>query len=175
MNRVALVVAALWCGACSKPPAGSAAEPIDAAPVAASASAPSPATPPAKATAAQDWAGHYTSSAGNLYIPPDWKGVRWSVADSPAGLGDGALSLRVDSTTGRVTGAVDGPLGPATVDGFAGDGGVTGTLARKDPSDRGFTGTLVGAVDGDKLTGTLQMSAADVNAVRKATFSLTRP
>jgi hypothetical protein len=179
MTRRTLVLAVFataFCGACSKPSQESAPASADGA-----LGAPSPATSasagpaaPTKAASAR-WAGQYTSSATTLYIPPDWKGVRWSVADSPAGLGDGAMALAIDPDTGRVSGSVDGPLGPATLDGFAGDGGVAGTLARKDPSDRGFTGTLVGSLDGDKLTGTMQMSAADANAVRKATFALSQP
>jgi hypothetical protein len=126
------------------------------------------------AAAPSNFSGTYHSEAATLYIPADWKGVRWSVADSPAGLGDGAIAIAIDPATGRVSGSVDGPLGPATVEGFAGDGGVSGNVSRKDPSDRGFAGTLVGGVEGDALTGTLNVSAADANAVRKATFTLSR-
>jgi hypothetical protein len=118
------------------------------------------------------WSGTYVSGAAELYIPPDWKGVRWKVPDSSAGLGEGALRLTIDSKTGLVTGSIDGPLGPAAIAGVSGDGGVSGNVVRQDPSDRGFSGTLVGAVAGDALTGTLNVSAADANAVRKATFAL---
>jgi hypothetical protein len=175
MIRPTLVLAVFatgFCSACSKPYRENAPPPADGA-LAPAASASASAGPAASTKAASaPWSGQYSSSATTLYIPPDWKGVRWSVADSPAG---GALALAIDSATGRVSGSLDGPLGPATVDGFARDGGVAGTLARKDPSDRGFTGTLVGSLDGDKLTGTMQMSAADANAVRKATFALSQP
>jgi hypothetical protein len=174
MRRVAgvflLAVAASF-AACSRAPRDDGADAARVAPAGPVASA-TPADAGAKPPAEARWSGTYASASGSLYIPPDWKGVRWSVPEVQAGIGEGPIDLTIDSATGRVTGAVDGPLGPATLDGFANDGGVTATIVRKDPSDRGFTGTLVGAVESGKLTGAMNVAAAEVSAVRKATFTL---
>jgi hypothetical protein len=169
------------CAACSKPAADAAPEGglAVANTVAARAAADAAAAAPAKAAAPAapatvPWSGTYTSTAGTLYIPEDWKSVRWTVPDTPAGLGDGTLSLTVDSATGRVTGTLAGPLGPATLAGFTADGKITATVARQDASDRGFAGTLVGTLSGDRGEGEIHVSLAEVSAVRTATFSLSR-
>jgi hypothetical protein len=173
MMRRIVLVGVLLATACSKPQNEPGSSQADALPPTAAPAAAADAGPPAADTAVARWTGTYSSNPGTLYIPADWKGVHWSVPDSSAGLGDGPLNLTIDAPTGRVSGAIDGPLGPATLDGFASDGGVAATLTRKDPSDRGFTGTMVGAIAGDKLTGTMHVSAAEVSAVRTVTFALT--
>ena len=169
-TRLGAALAMFAAAACSKdthgppPPAVT----LDATPIAAVSRDAAAASPPAPSS----WTGTYASVAGAPYVPQDWKGVRWSVPETPAGVGDGTVSVIVDPSTGRVTGSVEGPLGPAVLDGYSADGGVTASLVRKDPSDRGFTGTLVGSVEGDKLTGSMSVSLAEVSAVRKATFAL---
>jgi hypothetical protein len=120
------------------------------------------------------WHGSYKSTSGELYIPPDWKSVHWNVKESSAGIGEGAMTLSVDPAGGRVLGSLDGPLGPALIDGLASDGRLTATVARKDPSDRGFTGTLFGSISGEHAEGTMSLAQAEVDAVRKATFALSR-
>jgi len=121
------------------------------------------------------WRGTYKSAAAILYIPDqrDWKGVRFNVNETPAGIGEGTVSLGVDPASGRVTGEVDGPLGPATVEGVSREGQVTAMLRRKDPSDQGFAGTLVGTLDGERGGGTLSVSTGEASAVRSATFVVT--
>jgi hypothetical protein len=120
------------------------------------------------------WTGKYMSTAGSLYIPEDWKSVHWNVPDSGAGLGEGTVYVTVDGATGRVSGTVEGPLGPATLAGIASDGKISATVARQDASDRGFAGTLQGTLSGDHGEGTMQVSLAEVSAVRTATFSLSK-
>lgn len=134
---------------------------------------PSPSTT-ASAGGPVQWHGSYKSSSGELYIPPDWKSVRWNVKESGAGIGEGAITLSVDPAGGRALGTLDGPLGPAVIDGLASEGKVTATVVRKDPSDQGFTGTLVGAISGDHVEGTMNLAQGEANAVRKATFALSR-
>jgi len=165
-----LIALATASGACSKAPSGprSDAGPPSAAAAPAIAKDASPPAPEAVAR----WSGTYASAPATLYIPTDWKGVHWKVPETAAGVGDGALTVTVDPSTGRVSGAVDGPLGPARVEGVVSDGGVAAMLSRKDPSDRGFTGTMVGSISGDTLTGSLHVSAAEASAVRSATFTL---
>jgi hypothetical protein len=119
------------------------------------------------------WTGTYKSAIGSLYIPPDWKSVRWSSPDTERGVGDGTLTLEVDPATGGVLGTLEGALGPATVAGVAVDGKLTATIVRKNPSDRGFAGTLVGAIDQERATGTMNLSSGEASAIRAATFSLT--
>jgi hypothetical protein len=118
------------------------------------------------------WSGSYKSTASGLYVPADWKTVHWNVKESSAGIGEGPIALAVDSTTGRVLGTIEGPLGPAAIAGLISDGKVTATIARTDPSDRGFTGTLVGLIGADHVDGTMNVSLAEADAIRTATFAL---
>jgi hypothetical protein len=172
IHSAVLVLVAVGCSKPVDKPSGEAVG--DAGAAIAHAPVAEAAAPSAAAPATVSFAGKYTSSAGTLYIPPDWKSVHWTVPDSPAGLGEGTLSLTVDGATGRVLGTVTGPLGPATLAGLASDGKISATIARQDASDRGFAGTLIGALVGDHGEGTIQVSLAEVSAVRTATFSLSR-
>jgi hypothetical protein len=139
----------------------------------ASAIADASASPSAEALAPAQlaWSGTYASTAGVLYVPPELK-VSWKPTATTTGVGDGALSLRVDRATGQVRGEVDGPLGPATLAGFADSGKITATISRKDPSDHGFAGTMVGTLGPDRGEGTMNLSLAEGGAIRTATFVL---
>jgi hypothetical protein len=117
------------------------------------------------------WHGLYRSEAGALYIPPDWKGVRWNVSDSSSGLGEGAIRLTLDPA-GRVQGVIEGPLGPAMFAGFAADGGLTASVRPERSEDRGFAGTLIGRIVDGRIEGTMHVSPALADAVRVATFAL---
>jgi hypothetical protein len=118
------------------------------------------------------WRGSYKSTAGVLYVPADWKNVHWTVKESLAGIGEGTIALTVDPVSGRVLGTLDGPLGPATVDGFASDRKLTATIARKDPTDQGFIGTLIGSLGGEHAEGTMNVSPAEASAIRTVKFTL---
>jgi hypothetical protein len=147
----------------------------DGAHAVASAPAVDPPKPAASAPAARaltaSWRGSYKSVAGSLYIPTDWKTVRWKVAESPSGIGEGALSLTLDGD-GSVRGVLDGPLGPAVVAGMAANGGLTAKV-RPDPSgEQGFAGTLTATIAGDRIEGTIHVSSGLVDAVRVAPFAL---
>jgi hypothetical protein len=175
MTRLALL---LFAGllACDKPstdalpPAASAAAPGagSSAPAAASAS-----TTAATSTASRSWQGTYKSAASTLTVPPDYKKTHWSDTQTTAGIGDGPLSLTVDGASGHVSGTVDGPLGPGTVDGVIADGKLAATIRRKDPTDQGFSGTLLGSIGSDRLDGTMNLSLGGAGALRTATFTLT--
>jgi len=130
------------------------------------------ARPVGHAAGAANWRGSYKSTSGELYIPPEWKNVHWNVKESAAGLGEGAMTLTIDLASGRAVGSLDGPLGPAIVDGFVSEGRLTATIARKEPTDQGFIGTLIGSIGGDRAEGTMNLSGAEASAVRKATFAL---
>ena len=84
------------------------------------------------------------------------------------------MVLSIDSSNGRVLGSLEGPLGPAMIDGLVWDGKVTATVTRKEPGDKGFIGTLVGSINGDHAQGTMSLSLAEASAVRQATFALSR-
>jgi hypothetical protein len=118
------------------------------------------------------WSGVYRSVAGALYVPPSWKGVGWRVPETGEGLGDGTISLRCDPETGRLTGQVEGVLGPATVRGVIDDAGATATVARADPADHGFSGTLVATVIDGHARGSMNVSPGEAEAIRIATFDL---
>jgi hypothetical protein len=98
--------------------------------------------------------------------------MRWSEPESSTGVGDGAMTLAIDPATGRVTGTLEGPLGPASIDGVTAEGTVRASIARKDPTDHGFAGTLLGAVAADKIEGTMNVSLGQASALRTASFSL---
>jgi hypothetical protein len=146
--------------------------PLALTPVAASSAAASRIAPARPSAAAQSWHGAYRSAAATLTVPPDWKKVHWSDTQSTAGIGDGTMALTLDGATGQLSGMVDGPLGPATVEGVVADGTVAATLRRKDPADEGFTGTLLGSIAGDHVEGTMSMSLGLASALRTATFRL---
>jgi hypothetical protein len=177
---LAIFVLALACLACGRTksetdPNGVAARAaLGDASTAAPSVAPTGPTPtsPSSATVKTQWRGSYKSASGELYIPPDWKNVHWNVKETPAGLGEGSLTLSVDPANGRALGSLDGPLGPALVDGLVSAGKLTATITRKDPADQGFTGTLVGSIGPDHAEGTMSISLAEASAVRKATFTL---
>jgi hypothetical protein len=141
-------------------------------------SAPLPATAaPAAADTVERWAGSYASEAGTLSLPPEIKAT-WKPTEVPSGLGDGTLAFTVDRASGQTIGTVEGPLGPATLAGVARDGKVSATVARRDPRDHGFVGTLVGTLGHDKGEGTMKLSPAEGGAIRSATFTVapaTRP
>jgi hypothetical protein len=107
-----------------------------------------------------------------MTVVPAWKKTHWSDPESSAGVGEGAMTLAIDPSTGRVTGSLEGPLGPASIDGVAADGKVSASVARKDPADHGFTGTLLATVTSDKVEGTLNASLGQAGALRTASFSL---
>jgi len=176
MTRLAAFVLLATLAGCSKPSADATLAPASASAPAASSAAPSAAAsasarPPA-ATASRSWRGTYKSAAATMNVPPDWKKVHWSDPQNTEGIGDGALTLAVDGATGHVTGTLDGPLGPATLDGVVSDGQLSATVRRKDPNDKGFTGTALGTVGGDHVEGTMNVSLGLASAVRTATFTL---
>ncbi len=117
------------------------------------------------------WHGAYKSQSGTLYVPADWKGVHWTVVDSSAGLGDGAIRLTLEPA-GRIHGTIEGPLGPAVIAGYGADGGLTASVRPENPADRGFAGTLIASVVDGRLEGTMRVSPAVADAVRVATFVL---
>ena len=117
------------------------------------------------------WQGSYTSTAGPLYVPPGWN-VRWSGGDGSTGIGEGTLTMTIDSASRRIGGLVEGPLGPATLDGLATNETVAATIFRKIPGDYGFTGTLAGAIHDGRVEGTLRVSSGEASMIRTATFAL---
>ena len=177
MTRLALL---LYAGlvACDKPStdAASTAAPVSApAPLAASTApaAEGALSAAASPAATRAWRGTYKSAASTLTVPPDYKKTRWSDTQSTVGIGDGPLSLTVDGASGHVSGTIEGPLGPAAVDGVVADGKLAGTIRRRDPTDQGFSGTLLGSIANDRLDGTMNVSLGGAGALRAATFILT--
>jgi hypothetical protein len=152
-------------------PAGSS----DGAPAVASAFAVDPPKPaasvPAARAPASSWQGSYKSVAGSLYIPTDWKTVRWKVAESPSGIGEGALSLTLGGD-GSVRGVLDGPLGPAVIAGMATNRDLMANVRPGPSGEPGFAGTLAATIAGDRIEGTIHVSSGLVDAVRMATFAL---
>jgi hypothetical protein len=134
-------------------------------------SAPSaPAASSAAASGHRSWHGSYSSAVGALNLPPERAKGRPADADPSAGVGAGTLALTDDG--GRVTGTIDGVLGPAVVDGVIAGDQLSATVVRKDPTDRGFAGMLAGKVSGDHGDGTMTLSSGQASSIRTATFTL---
>jgi hypothetical protein len=168
-----VLVAFAFAFGCSKSPADersetSAASAIDAA----AGPVPRPSAPAPTHATGSALRGTYTSAAASLYIPPDWKDVHWKVKETSIGIGEGTIAIHVDPATGRVIGTLEGPLGAATLRGLAADGKLTANIARSDPSDEGFEGTLLGSLADEHAEGTMYVSLAAGNAIRTATFSM---
>lgn len=123
--------------------------------------------------AALSFAGTYSAKPSTLYIPAekDYSGVKQAKSDDTKLVGDGALTLEV-SAEGRVTGAIDsGPAAPALVDATRSGDEIRGTVRRKDPSDQGLTGVILGKIEGGKVSGKLTLAEANAATLREATFS----
>jgi hypothetical protein len=150
---------------------GVGAPPIDAAAIAIASASATPTLAATSHSAPVAWRGTYKSVASTLYVPPELK-VSWKASETTSGIGDGTISMTVDPGTGRVRGELVGPLGPASLAGLTVDGKLTATIARKDPADHGFAGTMVGTLGPDKGDGTMNVSLAEGGAIRYATFVL---
>lgn len=133
-----------------------------------------PATPAPSSRSASSYSGTYSLSPGRLHIPDakDYAGVKQAKDDPSKHVGEGVLSLAVDSD-GRVRGTIDsGPASPALIDGTLVQGQIRGTIRRKDPRDEGLTGTLEGKVTADIVDGELALSEASAAIVRQGKLSL---
>jgi hypothetical protein len=167
---------ALGVGCPNKPSGGG----QESAPSGSTSASPAPATPPsasASATAATTtWTGTYASTPGTLFVHDggEWKGVHFRGDDASVGLGEGPFSLTVDTKTSRVTGSGSGALGDFVVTGAQSGDLVTISVLRKDASDRGLTGTGVGTLAGNELTGTLRLSQGNAHVIRQAAFHLSK-
>ena len=114
------------------------------------------------------YAGKYSVAVGKMYVPDqkDWSSVKFK-NDETKLLGDGEMTLTVDGT-GRVSGSTEaGPLGASVVDGTSDGSTLTGTIRRKDPTDDGLTGTLVGKISGDTLEATMKLAEFNAAVVRE--------
>lgn len=175
--RALLLTGAFAAGACGKSRTAGGGQATASSGPSSSAKAPTAAVASASAHAGRSatpaaWKGTYKSAAGTLYIPPDWKHVHWAGTETSAGVGEGAIGLAVDPASGRVTGTVEGPLGPGVLDGTLADGKLTASIRPKHPNEHGFAGTLEGSVKGERAEGTIHASLPEASALRTATFTL---
>jgi len=169
----ALFLAVALTVACDKPSSGAreaSDSGLQAPATAVSSAAPEAGSP--KPEASRSWRGSYKSAAASLDVPADFAKT-WAHTDRGGGTGDGAISLTIDSATGRATGTLEGPLGPADMVGDVAGGTLTAAVRRKDPTDRGFTGTLRATVTADRIDGTMTLASADGAMQRSATVTLT--
>ncbi len=172
-----LVVLSLLAGACGHSSQEGPAGPVPSAVTSALAIPVASAAPSASVAAAsatpQAWHGKYTTTAGSLVVTKDWAKTHWSSSDTTTGVGDGTMRLNVDPTSHRVTGTLDGAIGAAVIEGMAGTDGVSASVRRKEPTDKGLAGTLVASVSPEKITGTLTLTTGDGAMLRTGSFTLT--
>jgi hypothetical protein len=187
--RLSLCVAVgfVACGglACT-PTQSSSAGPAPSATPSSSAPLSAASTPEPRAPTIETWSGKYVSAAGSVYVfdGGEWAGVSWRGDDAGLGLGEGTISLTLDRKAGVILGVAGGAIGDVVISGslFPEEAGspssggqtITATVGRKDPLDRGLSGTLGAKAEGDKLTGTMRLSAANARVVREASFTLAR-
>ena len=123
------------------------------------------------------YAGKYTTTAGTLHIPSDnkdYKGVKQAPDDGSKHVGEGSMTVSVDSS-GRVSGAIEaGPASPALIDGVLSDGEIRANVRRKDPTDNGLTGTLQAKLAGANVEGVMKLAEHNAAIVREAKVSLTK-
>lgn len=167
----ALLLGVLLMG-CSKPSGSASAEPAPASTPAASSLAAGATASAAPAAAPRSWRGTYKSAAASLDVPADFA-KSWAHTDPGGATGDGAITLAIDGATGRATGSLEGPLGPGLVAGDVVGGTLTAAVRRKDPTDRGFTGTLRATVAADRIDGTMTLASANGAMQRTASVTLT--
>jgi hypothetical protein len=171
--RASVWLLAVLFSACAPGRQGS--ERAEAAPPLEPNASPSASESGAAAIASRDtWEGTYVSEAGSLYVVDggEWAGVRWRGDDASVGLGEGVISLTIQGA--RVTGTGSGPIGDVVWLGAVDDERLTASVQRKDPLDRGFTGTAVGKVSRDHIVGTMRLSLADARVIRDVKYSLSR-
>lgn len=171
MKRVLIVLALVALSACDKKNPDATTASASAATAMASASASASAAP---VGGPRTFKGTYTAARASFYVPDGapYDGVKFRGDDAGDALGDGTLSITIDES-GIVSGEGAGPLGAITIAGIERDGDVTFTVARKDPSDLGGTGTGIGTLSAKSLDGTMRVSAYRAQIIREATFKLT--
>jgi hypothetical protein len=147
-----------------------------AVPPAESASVALPSASASAEVSVEKWSGKYVSAAGSVYVfdGGEYAGVNWRGDEAGTGLGEGTVSLSVDRKLGLVRGAAGGPIGDVVLTGAISGDTITASVLRKDPLDRGFTGTAVVKAEGDRLVGTMRLSVANARVVREASVTLTR-
>jgi hypothetical protein len=130
--------------------------------------------PTGKASSTETWTGAYVSEAGSIYVVDggEWAGVKWRGDDASVGLGNGTVSLSLNRSTGEVRGTGEGPIGDVVFSGAIVSDAIRLTVSRKDPLDRGFTGTAVATMSGDRIAGTMRLAVADARVIRQATLML---
>jgi hypothetical protein len=176
IGSVCLAVMVLGLAGCTKAAdAPSGVDGRDAAlAVPATSPAPSASGLPRGAMTGGTWTGRYAAAPGPFSVPDggEWSGVKFRGEDASVGLGEGVLSITLDST-GHVTGALEGPLGPLGITGELADGAFSASLVSSTPAS-GFAGVAVGTAAGDRIAGTMHLSLPTGNVLREASFTLDR-
>jgi hypothetical protein len=129
---------------------------------------------PARAAGPATWTGTYNATPGTLFVPDggEWSGVKFRGDDASIGLGAGTLTLAIDGATGRAEGTGDGALGPVIVRGLLREGTLSARIDPKDVAAGGFTGFVLGKLEGDAIKGTMRLSTDTGNVIREGTFTL---
>jgi hypothetical protein len=174
----ALVFLALGCGdPSSNGGVGTSASGAVSAPgPAASATASVSATPSAArpSEGRSDFEGNYEVKKAEIELAPGVRVSTWKKDAGDVATGTGKIGL-VLHAGGRVSGTLDGPLGPATLRGEHSDATVSATITPDDPTREGsFEGTLWGTKEGETIAFQLSATTADAALVRTARGKLTQ-
>jgi hypothetical protein len=135
---------------------------------------PAPSKASAESWFAGAWTGKYEASKHRIELSAKVGGLpEWAADDGPRGTGAGTVEL-VPDASGATSGSMDGPLGPAALEGsFDGD-----TLAArfypKNDDRTGFSGVMVARRDGERLVGSLDAATSDGHVARSAKVTLSR-
>jgi hypothetical protein len=178
VRRAPILLAVVFGAACNTPSSSS--SPQLAGSAGATASAPASASAAAAPAGPSHWSGPYAATAGDLFYPrtapnaKDWSDLKWNGGDAATGLGAGTISLSVDPGTKLVTGTADGAIGDAVLTGMIDGERLTAKVMRKNPDDRGLTGTIVADLKADAIAGEMKLSSPDAQILRDAKFTLSR-
>lgn len=120
------------------------------------------------------WTGSYEAAKHHIDLSTKIGGLpEWAADEGASGTGKGSVRLTPDAT-GAATGSVEGPLGPAALEG-AFDGDVLAVRFYPKSADRsGFSGVLVARREGERLTGSLDAATSDGRVARTAKITLER-
>lgn len=174
---LAFALAGLLLGCTPNPSGGAGGAGSAAAPVASASSSgevPEGGPPKTGASALETWSGKYASEPGSLYVVDGgaWAEVKWRGDEAGVGLGDGNLTLLVNRQTHEVRGNADGAIGGVVLVGSIADETITASVLRREPLDRGFTGTAVAKVSAGAITGSMRLSVANARVIREVKFTL---
>ena len=131
------------------------------------------ASPPSDSAHTGTFKGKYSAKKTTPSLAPDVVVKSWKSDDGKRGAGEGRITLTIESN-GRATGIVEGPLGPATLEGSVEGKRVRAELVPDRDDADAFSGLFDGTLEGSGIVGTLRAADGSASVVREAQAKLDR-